>query len=283
MKQSYPLEKILWSTGAVIMIAAMILALADYWTVLTLSQKYGLIVLPLGVIYGLALFLSFTQRMPFLRMCLYLIFGLMGPLGLYILLGKSGVILPLTALLLMLIPAVFETQKTVQVFCILYVIWAYFATFPFFPHSGNWILNKTEKIGLGCMLWLLPWVLPDSWRAVAKSWGRPLGALCLLLAATTGLFMSQYPAYLDWMGIPLGLLVLALGIYTHNRWVIIEVIFFYVVNVLDLSAKYFNHLAAWPIVLLIIGAGLMGFGVIYLIIHKRLAKKRLADGVVVLS
>ena len=268
IKSTFALEKILWSMGSVIIIAAMLLALVNYWVHLTMLQKELFIVLPLVIIYAFALILSFTHRYPFLRACLYVIFGLMGPLALNILLGNSRVDLPLAALFLMLIPAVFETQKTVQVFCILYVIWIYFIAFPFFPQHGNWLLNKFELSTLGGLFWLMPWVLPESWRKVADSWGRPLGALFLLLAATTGLFMSHYPLYLDWLSLPIGLIVLIFGVLTHNRLIMIELIFFYVVNILGFSAKYFDNLMAWPLILLIIGAGLMVFGYAYLKIRR---------------
>ncbi|MCX7123990.1 MAG: hypothetical protein NTV32_10100 [Gammaproteobacteria bacterium] len=262
-KSPFVLEKFLWSIGAVIMAAAMVLALVNYWTVLTGLQKNLFIVLPLFVIYALALFLSFTQKYPFLRMCLYLLFGFLGPLAFYVLFGSDGLILPLATLFLMLIPAVFETQKTVQVFCIFYVIWIYFIAFPFFQNHYC-ILGAVEKIAFGFLFWLLPWVLPQAWHRIATAWGRPLGAFFLLVGVTAGLFVSHCPVYLDGLTLVIGFIVLIFAILTHNRLIMIELIFFYIVNVLNLSAKYFNDLSAWPVILMIIGAGFMVFGYAYL-------------------
>jgi hypothetical protein len=269
MKQSkFELEKILWSVGAVMIISAIILALTEHWSGMTLKQKYTLIVWPMSVVYVAALVLSFKNCYPYLRVCLYLIVGLIGPVALSIVLARHGLPIALASLLMMLIPAVWKPQKTVQVFCLCYVIWAYFTVWPFFPEPGQMLPSMLEKVALGLALWALPWVLPQSWRSVAESWGRPLGALALLFAVTSGLFLADYPAWFDWVDLPVGLLVLVMGIWARSRLIMIELVFFYVVNVLELSAKYFNHFSSWPLVLLMIGAGLIVFGMVYLKIRR---------------
>ncbi len=267
-KSKFALEKILWSMGVVVMLAAIILALSEHWQSMSIAQKYQLIVVPILAVYGCALFLSFTHRYAYLRVCLYLIVGLVGPVAWSIVLRHHGLILALVSLGMMLIPALWRTQKTVQVFCLGYAIWAYFSVFPFFPEAGHWGINALEKAALGLLLWGLPWILPHSWRKVALSWGQPLGALAWLLAVTSGLFVANYPNWFDWFDVPVGLLVLGFGIWARSRLIMIELIFFYVVEVLELSAKYFNHFSSWPIVLMLIGVGLMVFGVLYLNIRR---------------
>jgi hypothetical protein len=134
----------------------------------------------------------------------------------------------------------------------------------------DWMIKEAESLLLGVLLLGIPNILPFSWKSPVKPWAFSLGAFFILLSVSLNIFNfgSWYDAYSSLsfgFSFLIILCVLGLSIYLQSRIIFVEVLIFYVFDVLQFGMLFFkNSPTLWPLILGATGLGWILLGFIYL-------------------